>query len=275
MKRDLPVSILMSVYNKDNPEWLEEAVDSMLNQTLPPSEFVIVKDGSVGYELDEVITGYEQAQPGLFRVIALPENVGLGLALKAGYECCSHDFIARIDADDISALNRLEKQLGVFERFPDLDVVGSLVDEFTGSPINLVARVVLPEHHDEIVKFAKKRIPVRHSSLLVKKYAITKAGGYRAYHYTEDYDLIVRMIQTGAKFHNIQEVIHYMRVSKDFYRRRSGWRYLKSVYRLKKGFRKSGLISQGEFLFSFWGHAAVILMPGFFRELVYKKFLRK
>jgi len=267
-------SVLMSMYCKDNPTWLKEAIDSMLKQTIKPAEFVIVKDGPIGDELDSVITSYEQAYSGLFKVVPLPENAGLGLALKRGVECCTYDLIARMDSDDISAPNRIEKQLAKLESSPEVDVIGCLVDEFIDSADNVTAHVILPETHKEIANFAIKRCPIRHSSLLFRKEAVIQAGNYRDFLYTEDYELVARMLHIGKNFYNIQEVLLYMRVSKDFYKRRGGVHYLKSVYILKKALLSMGFFSKKDFLVSFVPHAIVILMPGFVRTLIYNRLLR-
>ncbi|MDR0293600.1 MAG: glycosyltransferase [Oscillospiraceae bacterium] len=272
--REKRYSVLMSVYHKDNPDWLKKAVDSMLAQTVKPCEFVMVKDGPAGETLDRVITEYAQAWPALFKIIQLPENVGVGLAKKEGVLVCTEEFIAIMDADDYSLPDRVEKEYAKFFECPELDVVGCLVDEFIDTIDHVAAHVILPETHEAIVSFAKKRCPIRHPSCLIRKDAILEAGNYRSLRFGEDYELIVRMIQNGCKIYNIPEVHHFVRISKNFYRRRGGAECLKKVYILKRTLLRNGFLSRGEFMVSFGLHMIIIIMPVRLRAFVYRRFLR-
>ena len=130
IKDKLPTySVLMSVYSRDNPQFLRLAIDSMLNQTVKTNDFVIVEDGEIGADLNSVIEEYS-SKFDCFNIIKLTRNVGLGKALDAGIKYCKNNYVARMDADDISLLNRCEKQLKVFAKDPTLSIVGSWVDEF-------------------------------------------------------------------------------------------------------------------------------------------------
>ena len=95
-------SVLMSVYAKDKPEYIKIAIDSMLNQTIPPEQFVIVLDGKVPDTITAVVTEYENRYPQVFTVVVLAENGGLGHALNEGLRYCRNELVARMDADDIS-----------------------------------------------------------------------------------------------------------------------------------------------------------------------------
>lgn len=107
-------SVLMSVYYKENPEWLDIAIKSMMEQTIVTDDFVIIKDGKLTQELDTVLEKYEEKYPEIFNIIQLENNVGLGPALKIGVENCKNELIARMDSDDYSIQTRCEKQLQVF-----------------------------------------------------------------------------------------------------------------------------------------------------------------
>src|SRR5690554_5871476 len=120
----------MSVYYKENPEYFKESIESMLKQTLPPDEIVIVKDGKLTDELEEVISYYCSAVPGLFTIVQLEENVGLGKALNEGLKVCKNELVARMDTDDISIETRCEKQLLRFSENKNLSVIGTGVSEF-------------------------------------------------------------------------------------------------------------------------------------------------
>ena len=101
----------MSVYVKENPEYFDTALESVVNQTLMPNEIVIVKDGALTKELDAVIEKYVSKYPQLFNIVALEENVGQGKARNAGLMACKHNIVALMDSDDIAINNRFEIQI--------------------------------------------------------------------------------------------------------------------------------------------------------------------
>ena len=268
-------SVLMSVYYKEKPEWLEYSIDSMLKQTIFPDEFVLVEDGPLTKELNLVVEKFEKKYPKLFKVIKIKENGGLGPALKKGITKCSNEFIARMDSDDYSKPNRIEKQFEEYEKHPELGMVGTNVDEFEEDIKNVSCKVILPETHEEIFKFSKKRCPFRHPSLLYRKSAVLKAGNYREFYLCEDYDIYVRMLSTGCICYNIQEPLVYMRIGSDFYKRRGGWKYMKTILKFKNEQLKTGYFSLFDYLKSTIPHIIVCLLPNFLRDWIYRNLLRK
>lgn len=116
-------SVLMSVYSKEKAKYLRESIDSMLNQTVPPQDFVVVCDGILGDELYQVIYEKKQQQSECFQIVQLPENRGLGEALKEGLAYCRNELVARMDSDDISAPKRCEWQLNAFKE-KNVSIVG-------------------------------------------------------------------------------------------------------------------------------------------------------
>lgn len=268
-------SVLMSVYYKEKPEWLKKSIESIFAQTVKPAEFILIEDGKLTDELNAVVLYFEKKYPDIFQVIALEKNGGLGPALRIGVEKCSYEYIARMDSDDYCEPTRIEKEFHIFSQNPELGMVGTNVIEFIGSPENCISKVILPETHDEIFTFSKKRNPFRHPSILYKKSAVLAAGNYREFYLFEDYDMWVRMIRSGCKCYNIQEFLTYMRISEDFYKRRGGVKYLKSIYRFKKEQYTVGYVTYWEFLKSFVPHAVVCLLPNSVRDYIYRNFLRK
>lgn len=268
-------SVLMSVYHKENPTWFDESIKSMFEQTIKPSEFVLVEDGPLTKELYGVVEKYKTKYPKEFKVVAIEKNVGLGPALKKGVEECSNEYIARMDSDDFSMPKRIEKEFEIFEKYPDIGMVGTNVSEFIDSIDNVVCYVILPETNEDIIKFSKSRNPFRHPSVMFKKSAVVNAGNYREYYLCEDYDMWLRMIRNNCNCYNIQENLVYMRISDDFYKRRGGIKYLKSINKFKKEQMTLGYFTKMEYLKSIIPHAIVCLMPNFMRDLIYKKLLRK
>lgn len=268
-------SVLMSVYSKEKPEWLRDSIDSMLRQTVLCDEFVIVKDGPLNKELDEVIDKFEKSNPGLFKIIKLEKNVGLGPALKIGVEKCSNQLIARMDSDDFSIPTRCEKQLNKFNENENLDIVGSSIAEFIDDIENVQSYRLLPENDKEIKKFARRRNPFGHPSVMFKKSKVIEAGNYRSYYLVEDYDMWIRMIEKQANCYNFQEVLVYMRISNDFYKRRGGIKYLKSILKFKKEQLHKGFYSRKDYIISSTAHIVMCLLPNKVRDFLYRKVLRK
>lgn len=273
-KQDYPkYSVLMTVYVKEKAEFLREAIDSMLDQTVKPAEFVLVEDGPLTDELYKVVAEYKKNP--IFKVVTLKENQGSGPASAAGVLACSNGWIARLDSDDWSAPDRIEKQFDAFLANPELDIIGTNCDEFIDTRDNVVAHVVLPETDEELAKFAKRRCPLRNSAIIAKKKAILKAGNYRRFDLFEDYDLYARMIQKGAKQYNVQEPLVLVRTSEDFFKRRGGIKYAGKILKFKNEQLRTGFFTLKDWMIGTIPHVGVALMPNFARGLVYKKMLRK
>lgn len=273
-EKDFNYSILMSVYYKENPEWLELSIESMLNQTIKSDDFVIIKDGILPEELNKIISEYEKKYSDIFNVIQLEKNVGLGPALAIGIKNCKNNWIARMDSDDISRVDRIEKEYDIINK-GNIDIVGSNIAEFTDSIENIKAIRKLPEKDEEIKKFAKRRNPFGHPSIMFRKDKVLEAGNYRSYYLCEDYDMWIRMIQIGVNCYNIQENLVYMRISEDFYKRRGGLKYLNSILKFKFEQFKNGFYKWYDFVISATASIVVCLIPNNIRNYIYIKVLRK
>lgn len=268
-------SVLMSIYYKENPLYFEESIKSILNQTVKTNDFVLIEDGKLTKELEEVVTKYEKKFPNIFNIIRLEKNIGLGPALAIGIKKCKNELIARMDSDDISVPDRCEKELLTFSYDQSLDMVGSNIIEFTNDITNVQSYRVLPESDWEIKKYMRRRNPFGHPSVMFKKSKVLEAGNYRPYYLCEDYDMWIRMAKIGAKFYNIQENLVYMRIGDDFYKRRGGIKYLKSILKFKREQYKNGFYSFKDFAITATSSIIICLIPNGLRDLFYKKFLRK
>lgn len=267
-------SVLMSVYYKEKAEYLKRAFKSILDdQTVKPNEVVVVKDGPLGESLDKIIKLYEKEYPGIIKVVALDENVGLGEALRIGLLNCSNEIVARMDSDDISLPTRFEKQLKIINE-KEVDVVGNWILGIEEDEENIKYLKKFPENHKDICKFAKKRSPTPHASSMFKKSGILEAGGYISFLNFEDYYLWVRLIVSGKIFYNIQEPLYKMRMDDEMFERRGGWSYYKREIKLHYTFYKMGFINFYEFLRNSSIRAIVRLVPNKLRKWFYANFLR-
>ena len=192
-------SVLMSLYIKEKPEYLDQAVKSMVDQTLKPDEIVIVKDGKITSELQNVLNKYEKNHPGLLHIVGYENNCGLGFALNYGLEHCRNELVARMDTDDISKAARCMKLVKAFEKYPEYAIIGSAVDEFYGTIDNVTARRIVPSRSREIYEFAKRRSAFNHPSVMYRKSKVLEFGGYRNLRRNQDVDLFGRMLFGGCK----------------------------------------------------------------------------
>lgn len=270
-----PYSVLMSVYEKENPSYLEEALLSMLNQSISPEEIVLVEDGPLTSELNETIDSFSSARPELFTIVAYPENHGLGYALERGVPACRNEIIARMDSDDYAFPTRMKEQLTLMHE-QNLDMVGSQIVEFVDDYEHPVATSTLPVSSREINTYSKKRNPFRHPSMVFKKSKAIEAGNYSSeFLYFEDWDLFNRMLAIGCKAWNVNHPLVAMRVSAVFYGRRGGPAYLPHIWKFKTAQLKRGYFTFGEFLVSTVPHVAVCLVPNSVRSFIYTHLLRK
>lgn len=264
----------MAVYKKENPAFLEESIQSILRQTLKTDDFVLVCDGPLTNELDKVIQYFESKYFELFNVLRLPENKGLGTALRIGIPECKNELIARMDSDDVSAFNRCELQVNYFNRYPNCDVLSGTIAEFTDNPKNVVLYKKLPIDHNDLIKYSKYRSPINHPCVMYKKTKVLSAGSYQDFYYLEDYYLWIRMIQKNCMFYNLPDLLLYMRADCDMYRRRGGWSYSKSRALLNVFKYKNSFINLGDFLFLLFSQSFVSIIPVSLRVKIYQKYLR-
>lgn len=264
-------TVLMSIYNKEKVEYFNRAMESIYDeQTIKPSEIVLVRDGPLYSELDSAIDIWKEKLGNIFKIIALNQNMGLGDALNIGLNHCSHELIARMDTDDISAPDRFEKQLKVFEN-NDIDICSSWVSEF-GDNENIISSYrKLPEVNEDISKYFQSRNAINHPAVMYKKSIIEKVGGYQQMIWFEDYYLWARMLLSGARFYNIQEPLVNMRAGYGQLERRGGFKYAIAEVKFLNRLREIGFLSTIQFIKNVSIRFIVRLMPKALLKLIYKK----
>lgn len=268
-------SVLMSVYKNDEVDFFVQAIESLLKQTIPPEQIVLVRDGVVNEDLQNVIDTYVLDRQDLFTYLPLEQNSGLGNALRYGLTHCRNELVGRMDADDISVSDRFERQLEFMNDNPDTDIVGGNIAEFLHEPNEIVDYRLVPQTHEEITAYLKSRCPFNHMTVLFKKSAIEKAGSYESFYLFEDWYLWIKMYLSGAKFANLNVVLVNVRIA-DMADRRGGRKYYRSCVKLLNYMKKNRVIGFGKYfktrVLRFCGY---VLLPNKMREWAYKKFLRK
>jgi len=267
------LSCLLPVYAKDDPAHLDQALESILRQNLPPDELVIVEDGPLTEPLRNALDTCGTRIPTLR--VRLERNVGLGLALAKGLDACNFDLVARMDADDIARPERFERQEKFMQMNPAVLLLGSNVEEFRYQPGDLGRLRHPPELDEGIRRRARTRNPFNHMSVIFRRHAVQRAGGYRHRPGFEDYDLWLRLLRQPGQVANLGEVLVDVRIGSGMLSRRRGIRYLRSELEFLLDCRKQGLISTVDMARSALSRIPARLVPASALERIYDLFLRE
>lgn len=218
----MSISVLMAIYHKEKPEYFELALESIWDkQSLKPNEIILVEDGALTSELDALILRWKSKLPQVLKVIKLKVNKGLSTALNEGLKHCSCKYIARMDSDDISHPERFRKQFDYLEKNEDIYVLGGSIQEFNDKCDSLIVRHY-PIDFNHIKKYIAKASPLAHATVMFRITLFASGIKYSEKHITsQDIELWYRVVKAGYRISNIPEVTYYVRVSSDFYVRRT------------------------------------------------------
>ena len=269
-------SVLMSVYKNDRPDWVRSSVESItINQTVQPNEVLIVVDGPIPDKLSNELKNLQSEYPTI-HIEWCDENRGLGLALRHGLKRPKYDYVARMDSDDIAVSNRFELQLAALREDRSLSIVGGQITEFIDSPTNVVGKRQCPVNDGDLKQFMKSRCGFNHMTVMFKKSDVIKAGNYQHWHYNEDYFLWIRMMLCGCKFANLPDTLVNVRVGKEMYARRGGWKYFESEEGIQRYMWKHELISFPRYILNTCVRFGVqVVMPNRVRGWMFQKLFRK
>lgn len=262
----------MSVYRRDNVEFFEQAIKSVCcDQSLLPDQVVLVVDGPVPEGLSVAIKRWAEIGKDRLEVLWLPVNLGLAGAMNEGLKLCRHEYVARMDGDDISVPNRFEIQMSYLEQHPEVDLLGGWYQQYDSTMSTLVSDRKVPSGGSTLTRFSKTRTPFNHVTAIFKKSSVLATGGYpKIEGYVEDWWIGLRLLKDGRKIVNLPE--HLVRVRGDamFMQRRGGWRYLKLELENLLAMRKEGLISYGDLLRNLMLRSTLRLMPNGIRSSIYR-----
>ena len=274
---DYRFSVLISVYYKEIPRYLDRALQSITDdQILKPNEIVLIKDGPLTKELDEVIGKFKKKYPNLFKIVTLEKNYGLGKALNIGLENCTCELVARMDGDDISKPERFKKQIEIFQKNPKLDIVGSWIDEFIERDEEIIVRSIrkVPETSEEIYQKLKSICAFNHPTVMYRKSKIIEVGSYLQEFVLEDYYLWIRLAMSGANMYNLQESLLKFRITEGTSKRRGGLKLLKSDIKFQNKIFKMGFLNKIEVVKNIVIYGVYRILPNEIREYVQRKMIR-
>ena len=289
-----PFTLLMAVYGGNSLREVERSVQSStIEQTLPPNQVVIVRDGPVQEPVQRYLDTLQSTMAVWFTaerpelavpevtIVPLDENRGLAHALNIGLQHCDFDVVARADCDDVSLPNRFATIIPQFTRRSaashttvksklPIDVMGSAIREFTDDERQPGQIRMLPAEGADLEKYARMQSPVHHPSVVFRKSAVLAAGGYpEDAGRFEDYLLWERMILNHAQFLNMPEPLVLYRTNQEAYERRGGWDMFREELRLQWRFLRDGFTSPAQFLRNTFIRAAYRMMPTSLRKRAY------
>lgn len=269
------LSILMSIYYKENPNYFNQAMESIWDsQTVKPDEIILVEDGKLSEELYKVIKVWKEKLTDTLKVISLAKNIGTGGAKREGLKHCRGDFIAIMDTDDISEPERFEKQLDFFKHNSEVDAIGTWISEIDEH--NNVTRSVVkyPTNNEELYNFFSVRDPIPHmTSMFRRRFFVEKKVGYLSeVKMAEDTLLWYQAYKSNCILANVPYVGVKVRTISNLFHRRGDlvksiqllkFRLFKINRELKYGFR-ADLYAIVYFMMS--------LSPAFVKKWLYKNF---
>lgn len=268
------LSAVVCTYRGDEKTELEMSVRSLLNQTRPPDEILVVEDGPLTDGLSTTLSEMQQHSDVHIRRVSFPQNRGHGAARRKAITEAEYELVAIQDADDIAVPQRFEWSLEKLKS-TEADLVGGYIEEFSDDPDHPHAVREVPCDPTEIEDMAKLRSPINHTTVLARRSAILDAGNYRPVGQMEDYELWARMIVNGSTLTNIPRVLAKVRAGRDMYRRRGGIETIREELRLQRHFAEIGFISPQRAVLNLVIRSVPKLLPNKARQAMYESLFRE
>ena len=221
MNKMSQISVVMSVYHRDNPIFFERALKSVwVDQTLKPIEIVLVQDGPIPEDLKDIITRWKSKLEDKLKIIEHSENKGLTRSLNDAIGTARGEFLARMDSDDLSERNRFKVQSEYLVNNPDLDVIGGAIEEMDDDENSIGIRKY-PSTHEEVMKYIYKGSPLAHPAVMMRRRIFDEGNRYNeSYRTSQDLALWFDLLSKGYKIGNVSNVVLRFRRGNDVYERR-------------------------------------------------------
>ena len=264
--------VIMSIYKNDILSAVTQSIESILGQSYKEFEFCIQLDGKIRLDVFEYLQALsikdlrvKIINRTLNRGLAFSLNELLNMALNRGCR-----YIARMDADDISLYDRLEKQVTYMELHLDVDCLGTWAIEIDDSE-NEYFRKQMPVTHEECLELFKKRDCMIHPTVMFRRSYFEKAGLYpENTYFGEDTMMWAQGFKNGCRFANLPEYLFKFRLDKNFFQRRRGWRHAKSIFTLRRRVNKMLGFGWKENCYALL-YATAKMMPTKILDLIYRR----
>ena len=274
MTKELKYSLIMTLYKNDKLSYFKDSIESIFDQTIPPSEIVIIQDGPVSEDVDSFCTKLKKSKKIPFNIVRLEENKGHGFACNVAVKNACNELIGKMDADDIAVKDRFEKQLGLFKEDKELTICSGSIAEFENEITNIISYRKVPLKYEDIKKFLRKRSPFNHPAVMYKKSAVISVGGYPEIRRAEDYYLWVKLLAEGYKAANLEKTLVYFRASEDSFARKKSYSNVVDGVKSRWFAYRKGVTSLTDFLIASSGFLLVFIIPKSLVKLFYNKVLR-
>ncbi|MGQ1176753.1 glycosyltransferase [Acinetobacter baumannii] len=269
-------SVLSSIYHKEDPLHFNACMESIWdNQTLKPTEIILIEDGPLTPELDKVIAQWQEKLGKILRIKKLEKNVGTGKAKNIGLQECTYDIVCIVDTDDIYVAERFEKQIEFLKHNPEISIIGGQILEFVEDIHRPTGMRKVPLSNEDLKNYAKKQSPFNNMTITYRKSHILEVGGYQHHLWMEDYNLFLRVIAKGYKIQNLADVLVYARIDNGMHGRRKGFQYIKSEKQLLDLKKQLKLQNPAYANMLFLIRSAFRLLPANMLGKIYNTFLRK
>lgn len=265
------LSVLFPVAATSNPSDLVRSHKSIIEQTLPPEETLLVTNQTLNKKTETAINDLVKEHSNTHHR-HIPDAQGLGEVLTAGLKNCSGAYIARMDADDIAEPERFAEQLPILKN-TNVDILGTQLAEFSDEPEYPEQIREVPVTHNEISKWMSWRCPMNHPTTMFNREAVLDVGGYRDFPMMEDWDLWARCLAAGLQFQNLDQVLVKARTS-DLSDRRGGIDYAQAEVRMAQQLRELGISTRRDTVKHLCLRIPPRLLPIKMREKVYRRFVR-
>lgn len=270
------IAVILPVYKKDKVEYLGKAVESIVLQTYRTFHIFIGVDGPVGDDIDDYFKRLDDN--GIISIVRYDENRGLACVLNDLLDICfkeGYEYIARMDADDISEYTRLEKQIKFLDGHPEIDVVGGAIDEIDEEGKSRHKTIVYPETPANCKAFFAKRNPHAHPAVMFRKSFFEKLNGkkYRSnYRQNQDTMLWFDGMMAGTQHANIPDVVLKFRMTETmFKKRRNGWAFAKKQFKDRLKINKGLKYGFGADVYGF-AMFCMLVSPAWVKKIAYRIF---
>lgn len=264
------IAVILPVYKNDKVPYIRLSFDSILNQKHTDVFLYVGVDGPVGDDLVLCLREYESLEN--VHIYWFLENRGLAIVLNDLLDICfkeGYEYIARMDADDISMPERFAKQIAFMDSHSDVDCLGTWAIEIDNEGKEYF-RKKMPTTHEECLELFKKRDCMIHPTVMFRRSYFEKAGLYpEDTYFGEDTMMWAKGFKSGCKFANVPEYLFKFRLDLNFFERRRGWKHAKSIYTLRRRVNRMLGFGWKEDCYALL-YAMAKLMPKSVLDIIYK-----
>ena len=233
---NVKISVILSAYNEEE-RWFRAAVESILNQSFKDFELILILDNPKNKLLEDIINEYANKDNRIV-YIRNEKNLGLVESLNKGLKVAKGKYIARMDADDIAYIDRLEKQYNYLESHKDIDLIGSSVDFIDEEDKVLQSNTPVVKNSNKIKNYLKYTNVVVHPTFFFRKSILKDIKGYRDVAFAEDYDFMCRVVASNYNVSNIKEPLLKYRIRQNSISRDKTLAQLYNAFYLKKLYKE-------------------------------------